>query len=587
MIEPLLTRLSSPIIVVTGKGGVGKTTTAGAIALAFADRGQRTHLISTDPAHSLADLFESTAESPCSDLLAVEEFDARAYAETLFARIQPGLTALIERGTYLDESDARSFLDLSVPGIDEVMAALRLVELLRDGNTKIVVDTAPTGHTLRLLESPRILRSWVAAGRAMADKAAAVAEQLLRQRVRFPAEDILDEIERDAAAFESDVLRSGAFVVATRQGTVVESETAGLVKALRSIGAQVVATITDRVIAKSERVWVAPQLDPATGCVALREWAAHLGDNTMKLEPAPRVSVAHGNAASRIAATRARYIWAAGKGGVGKSTCASAIATLLAESRSVCLVSTDPAGSLAEVLGHDVSRAGTAINANLTARQIDASAEFAQMRTAYHDSVEHLFESLGLEQSARLDRRVVETLFDFAPPGIDEIIALIEIMEHAGEYDVTVIDSAPTGHFLRLLEMPEIALEWVHALLRLLVKYHATASLDSLGHDLLAFSKRLRQLKLDLSAVSMTEVFVVTHAEPLVIAETVRLCTRLRDAQIPIAAVIVNQADAGRAHAMRTNFPSAELICAPDAGGEVLGPPALRAFLAQWEYIGE
>src|SRR5688500_3845321 len=129
MSEPLLARLSSRIILVVGKGGVGKTTAAGAIALALADRSERTHLISTDPAHSLTDLFESQA-SPCSDRLTVEEFDARAYADRWFARIQPALVTLIERGSYLDEVDARSVLDLSLPGIDEVMAALRLVDLV-------------------------------------------------------------------------------------------------------------------------------------------------------------------------------------------------------------------------------------------------------------------------------------------------------------------------------------------------------------------------------------------------------------------------------------------------------------------------
>src|SRR5919106_383864 len=141
MIEPLLARLPNRFILVVGKGGVGKTTTAGAIALACADRGDTTHLISTDPAHSIADLFEHRS---CSDQLVLEEFHARAYADVLFARIQPALVELVERGTYLDEADARGFLDLSLPGLDEVMAALRLTELHRDTTKqRIVVDTAP------------------------------------------------------------------------------------------------------------------------------------------------------------------------------------------------------------------------------------------------------------------------------------------------------------------------------------------------------------------------------------------------------------------------------------------------------------
>jgi arsenite-transporting ATPase len=582
MIEALLARLPSRIVVITGKGGVGKTTTAGAIALAFADRAENVHLISTDPAHSLNDLFE---QQTCSDRLAIEEFDARVYADALFARIQPNLVALVERGTYLDETDARSFLDLSVPGIDEVMGALRLVDLLNEKIDRVVVDTAPTGHTLRLLEAPRVLRSWVAAGRAMANKAGAVAEQLMRQRVRFPAEDVLDEIERAAETFERDVLHGGSFVVVTRHGHVVQAETDRLTAELTRRGAQRAALISDVATSASD-AFVAPRLDPATGCDALREWAARLGE-----ESAPRAvaqaGAGTGDAAPIIAASKAQLIWTAGKGGVGKSTCASALAELLSESRTVCLVSTDPAGSLSEVLQADVTRNGASVHANLFARQIDASAEFATMRERYHAGVEQVFESLGLESAAALDRKVVEALFDFAPPGIDEIIALIEIMEHASEYDVTIIDSAPTGHFLRLLEMPDIALEWVHALIRLLVKYHAAASLDSLGQDLLAFSKRLRQLKFDLSAAGTTEVFVVTQPAAMIVAETKRLCAALGRANVPVAAVIVNQADAGRARAIRSIFPATRLILAPDAGAEVLGSPALRDFLAKWEFIGE
>jgi arsenite-transporting ATPase len=585
MSEPLLARLSSRMILVVGKGGVGKTTAAGAIALALADRSERTHLISTDPAHSLTDLFESQA-SPCSDRLTVEEFDARAYADRWFARIQPALVTLIERGSYLDEVDARSFLDLSLPGIDEVMAALRLVDLVASDAPRIVVDTAPTGHTLRLLDSAHVLRSWVAAGRALAAKGNAVAGQLLRQSVRFPAEDVLDEIEDQANVFERAVVQQGAFVVATRAGGVIAAETARLGHLLQQRNAQMVATLTDRATLQSNDQFVVPRLDRATGCAALRQWAQRL--NTA--DALPRVAATDdrdGDAAARISALPARLIMVAGKGGVGKSTCAAAIATELSATRKVCVVSTDPAGSLSEVFGQPVLREPTQITDQLYARQIDATTEFGQMRRQYRDGVERVFTSIGLETAAQLDRRVVEALFDFAPPGIDEIVALLEIVAHADAYDVMVIDAAPTGHFLRLLEMPEIALQWLHALMRLLVKYHAVASLDALGQDLLAFSKRLRQLKLDLTAEDATAVFLVTLAEAMVTAETQRLHGALLRAHIPIAGIILNRADVSRARALRSVFAAELLMRAPDAGAEVCGPPALRTFLSRWEIIGE
>src|SRR5688572_26891057 len=245
MIEPLLTRLPTRFILVGGKGGVGKTTTAGAIALALADRNQQVHVISTDPAHSIGDLFEHNAKA-CSERLTLEEFDARAFADQLFARIQPAFVTLIERGTYLDETDASGFLDLSVPGIDEVMAALRLVELHHSKTPRIVVDTAPTGHTMRLLESGTILGSWIAAGRAMAAKAGVVGSTLMRQPVRFPAEDILDELDSAVDIFEKEILHGSSFVVVTRSGRVVEAETSRLQADLRRRNVRIAATITDR-----------------------------------------------------------------------------------------------------------------------------------------------------------------------------------------------------------------------------------------------------------------------------------------------------------------------------------------------------
>ena len=134
--------------------------------------------------------------------------------------------------------------------------------------------------------------------------------------------------------------------------------------------------------------------------------------------------------------------------------------------------------------------------------------------------------------------------------------------------------------------MPEIALEWVHALMRLLVKYHAVASLDALAHDLLAFSKRLRQLNLDLQAPETTAVYVVALAEPMVIAETQRLCAALNHAHIPIAAIILNRAEAGHSRELRDVFAPHRIIRAPDAGMEVTGVGALHDFLSQWERIG-
>ncbi|HEX9108090.1 MAG TPA: ArsA family ATPase, partial [Longimicrobiales bacterium] len=153
---------------VVGKGGVGKTTAAAAVALHLADAGRPTHLVSTDPAHSVGDVFgvqlpAHPIPSPCTDRLTLEELDARAYARAWSGRVAGPIAELVERGTYLDADDAHALTGLSLPGVDEVMGALRLVELAEGNADRIVVDTAPTGHALRLLDAGALIDGWAAA----------------------------------------------------------------------------------------------------------------------------------------------------------------------------------------------------------------------------------------------------------------------------------------------------------------------------------------------------------------------------------------------------------------------------------------
>jgi arsenite-transporting ATPase len=598
MIDALLARASTRFVFVVGKGGVGKTTTAGALALALADQGAQTHLVSTDPAHSIADLFQQEltsarpAASQCNDKLWLEEFAARSYADTLFNELREPLTILIERGTYLDESDAASFLDLSIPGIDEIMSALRLVDLHDAATERVVVDTAPTGHTIRLLEAAGVIETWVAAARAMADKAGIVATHLVGAPVPLAAEPLLHDLQRKADSFTRDVLSEASVIVVTRSGSVVTAETRRLSRDLRDRGLTVVAAIHvgNADAEANDFHFIADWYANPRGCAGLRAWPNHLhfaqpapstgAAPSTRSGPAPAPAPAEGY----VRAIEAKLIMVAGKGGVGKSTCAAAIAATLADTRRICLVSTDPAGSLSDILTVPIGHNVVEVAPNFYARQIDAAAEFHRMREQYRASVNQVFESIGLETAAQLDRKVVESLWDFAPPGIDEIISLVEIMTRAEEFDTIIVDTAPTGHFLRLVELPEIGLNWIHALLRLLMKYGALASLDALARDLLGFSKRLRQLKLDLSTQGTSAVFVVTLNEPMVSAETARLSAALAHAGVPIAATILNRsADRGEP----TGTGSRRWMRAPDWRREVIGLDALRSFLAQWSIHGE
>ena len=83
---------------------------------------------------------------------------------------------------------------------------------------------------------------------------------------------------------------------------------------------------------------------------------------------------------------------------------------------------------------------------------------------------------------------------DLAPPGIDELFGMLSVVDARAAYDVIVVDTAPTGHALRLLEMPEAAREWMQVLLRVLLKYRALVRPGQLAAELVEVSKSIRAL---------------------------------------------------------------------------------------------
>ena len=272
---------SAPVVFVVGKGGTGKTTAAAALALELADEGTATHIISTDPAHSLRDVFGednagSVFTSHCSPQLHIEEFDASAYADAWLARALPLVTQLVESGTYLDKEDVTGFSRLALPGLDELMAVLRLVDLRADASM-LVVDTAPTGHTLRLLDAAATHSAIAQALRAMADKAATVASSFAGRIVRLHGEDIIDELQKYVTRFQQDVLQRARFVIAARTGSVVTAETERLMQSLRQRGLDIAAVVYagDAARAGSDTLHaVVPWLPQAGNCDGLRAWRA-------------------------------------------------------------------------------------------------------------------------------------------------------------------------------------------------------------------------------------------------------------------------------------------------------------------------
>lgn len=148
------------VLLITGKGGVGKTTVSAATAVLAADRGYRTLVMSTDPAHSLGDAFQlefGDQPTPITDQLSVQQINAQQRMEESWGEVRDALTEFFDwsglKGIEAEE--------LTVfPGMDEIFSLVTVRDHVRTGEYDlIVVDCAPTAETLRLLSLPEVL-SW-------------------------------------------------------------------------------------------------------------------------------------------------------------------------------------------------------------------------------------------------------------------------------------------------------------------------------------------------------------------------------------------------------------------------------------------
>jgi arsenite-transporting ATPase len=237
-----------------------------------------------------------------------------------------------------------------------------------------------------------------------------------------------------------------------------------------------------------------------------------------------------------------------GKGGVGKTTAAAAAAIALAhnEEARVLIFSTDPAHSLSDSFNERVGelKRSVARQKNLDASEIDPIARFEAMKDRYRAWTDELFDSLtaGSRWEIQFDREAMREIISLAPPGIDEIAALGAISDQLdeGHYTTIVLDTAPTGHLVRFLELPEVALSWVRVFMKLLLKYKNVADWSGVAEELVTMSKSIKRLSSMLSDQSQCEFIGVAIPERMSLEESVRLTEALKRLKVPMRRLLIN-----------------------------------------------
>jgi arsenite-transporting ATPase len=467
----------------SGKGGVGKTSMACTHAVRYADEGKRTLIVTTDPASNLADTFEQsighqvTPITGVPNLWAMEIDPDQATQEYIDRAMAPIRAAFPPQIVQVMEEQ------MSGPCTAEVAAFDRFTDFLEtpaDNGAAfdvVIFDTAPTGHTIRLLELPAewsqsINAASSGSGQTCIGPAAAI-------------QDAKHKYERALEAMrESD---QTTFIFVLHPEAISIKETRRAIGELRKLGIENYRLIINSIIPSegAQNPLFAARLEMQTrylaqietdlpypkqrmsllageikGVQRLRQVGKIFFDGAAaaKTFEAERVQSQAEMVATPLEDVRAllqpnghrRTVFFAGKGGVGKTVASCITAVWLArQGYKTLLLTTDPAAHLGDVLDSPVGDEITPVKGqpNLWAVKIDPKA-------AAETYKERILEDA--RQRGRPESAIIVMEEELNSPCTEEMAAFDKFIEYASqdEWQAVVFDTAPTGHTLRLLELP-------------------------------------------------------------------------------------------------------------------------------------
>lgn len=451
-----------PYLFFTGKGGVGKTSISCATAISLAEQGKRILLVSTDPASNVGQVFNQTIGNTILPVVSVPglsalEIDPQAAAQEYRARIVEPIKGILPDDVVNSINEQLSgACTTEIAAFDEFTGLLTDASLLTRFD-HIIFDTAPTGHTIRLLQLPGAWSSFIESNPDGASCLGPMAG-LEKQREQYShAVQALSDPDRTRLVLVARLQKSTLQEVARTHdelaaiglknqylvinGVLPETEAVNDTlaaaiwgreqEALASLPAALDALPTDTLFLQPVNMVGVPAL---RGLLTSQPETASFAEESAPQKPAiPSLSAL----VDEIALNEHGLIMLMGKGGVGKTTMAAAIAVRLAEMGfDVHLTTSDPAAHLSTTLNGSLN--------NLQVSRIDPHDETERYR-------QHVLETKGRDLD-EAGKHLLEE--DLRSPCTEEIAvfqAFSRVIREAGKRFV-VMDTAPTGHTLLLLD---------------------------------------------------------------------------------------------------------------------------------------
>ena len=509
----------------TGKGGVGKTSTASATAVGLAESGRQVLLVSTDPASNLQDIFNMDLTKTINSLTEVRGLDImnldpiKSAAEYKESVVGPYRGILPESAIENMEEQLSGSCTVEVAAFNEFTNLLSNEEI-RSKYDNIIFDTAPTGHTLRMIELPSAWTSFLDNNTSGASCLGQLSGLDANRDIYRNSINVLADPSLTMTILVTKADKSPIHEAARAQEEMMELDIRNLSLVVNGL---VMEETTDPLLLemKTKQQEALKDLPPALKAmdlyfIPLRSYNIDSLENIRVMLKSKEGSLIREELhtedyktlqelAEVLILDKTRVLFTMGKGGVGKTTVASAIALYLSKKGiKVHLTTTDPANHLGQTLSE---------NKNLRITAIDEKKELLDYKK------EVLSKAVN---ATKEDIDYIEE--DLRSPCTQEIAVFRKFAKivKGSDEDIVIIDTAPTGHTLLLLDSTE--------------SYHREVQ-RSQG-DIPA---EVRELLPRLRNMEETKVIIVALPEPTPFFEARRLQEDLNRAHIKVSDWVINQ----------------------------------------------